>query len=195
MFDPNCLKIQNLPSSLLSRLISWVEKSMCLVWIGHVFSCFLSKKMLLLLFLEQFWKMKSGWKWYLMCLQDNRLAYSMIILLPNDYGRNAIITESSLRIHAHPLDEILWWASMSIGIHQFCHYVQFISNEQQVVGLKFQYHQWLVEIHCYQKLESSEDQPMKSISFNFLWWNVESWWMHMNPLSINHIVPQMSNPL
>ena len=96
------------------------------------------------------------------CLQRDQFLF-----VPNGYGRKAILTEFSLLIHAHPLDDILeeWigvfsnnehaWTS---GIHEFFHYFHVISNifqnEQQVVALKFQYHQWEVEIHCYQTVLS-----------------------------------------
>lgn len=144
---------------------------MCLVSTGHAFSCFLSQKSSCYSTTLPLTILENG-KWIKVGpdvppRQSFCLQYDQFLFVPNGYGRKAILTEFSLLIHAHPLDDILeeWigvfsnnehaWTS---GIHEFFHYFHVISNifqnEQQVVALRFQYHQWEVEIHCYQTVLS-----------------------------------------
>lgn len=104
-----------------------------------------------------------------MYLQDNRFVRSIIsfCLCPTVMGgrlswRN--FPSWSMRTHRMTSwrNELVFFSNnehpWTSGIHEFFHYVHLVpnifQNEQQVVALKFQYHQWEVEIHCYQTVLS-----------------------------------------
>ena len=86
---------------------------MCLVSTEHAFSCFLSHR-------SSYYSttlplpltMLEDGKWIKVVpdvppRQSFCLQYDQFLFVPNGYGRKAILTEFSLLIHAHTLDDIL----------------------------------------------------------------------------------------